>query len=473
MTARSSHYDLIAIGAGPAAQAAAIQASALGRRAAVVDRDATLGGESTTAGAIAMQTLRAAVIELTGQATGAYRNGYRSGRTVTVDDLFWRTRAVMQRAQDGVHDRLRRSGVDLLAGSASFVDPQTLVVAGADARRSVTADRFVIAAGTRAARPADIAFDDRTVLDSDGILGLARVPRRLTVVGGGVIGLEYASIFAALGVHVTLVDGRARVLDLVDPDVVDELLYHLQGRGVVLRLSEAVSAVERSRSGTIAAELRGGGSLLSDALVYAGGRRGATDDLGLAAAGLAADARGRIAVGADYRTAQPHILAAGDVIGAPGRASAAAEQGRLAALSAFGRWRGTRLGLVPTGVFTIPEIASVGEQEQTLRDDGVPYVLGLARYRELPRGEIAGDRAGLLKLVVHTETRRLLGVHVLGTAATELVHVGQAVIAGSLTVDYLTDAVFTAPAFAEGYRVAAIDAAERLETFAERSPRAA
>jgi NAD(P) transhydrogenase len=372
-----------------------------------------------------------------------------------------------------IADQLRRNGVRVFHGAASFVDPHTLEVRGEHGPYRLEAERIVIAVGTTPARPPGVEFDDRTVLDSDGILHLRDLPRTLTVIGGGVIGLEYASMAAALGVHVTLVEQRPRILDFVDDEVVEALQYHLRGLGLVFRLGESVESVRRPGTGGAVTLLASGKELPSDVVVYAAGRQGATDGLNLAAAGLEADGRGRIAVDEHYRTAQPSVFAAGDVVGFPSLAATSMEQGRLAALAAFDRPAHSIGAILPYGVYTIPEISFVGLTESELTRRAVPYVVGLCRYRELARGEIAGDRAGLLKLLVHAGTRRILGVHVFGTNATELVHVGQTVMAGDLPVDYLVDAVFNVPTFCDAYKVAALDAANRLNEIDERPAAAA
>jgi NAD(P) transhydrogenase len=453
-------YDLIAIGSGPAGRCAAVEAAKLGKRAAVVEREA-IGGVSTNVGTVPSKTLRAAVVELTGQGHGLYRNAYRARRELTTDDLFWRTYQVIEHEREAIHDDLRRNSVDVIAGSASFVDPHTLRVDAAGGQRLLQSERLVIAAGTRPVRPVAIDFDDRTVLDSNGILRLSELPRTLTVIGGGVIGLEYASMAAALGVRVTLVERRARLLGFVDWQLVEALQYHLRGRGVVFRLGEEAVAVERQVGGRAVTCLLGGERLSSEVVLHAGGRRGATDELNLEAAGLEADAHGRIAVERDYRTAQPHIFAVGDVTGLSRLASTATEQGRRAARAAFGH-ASAGDGVLPFAIYTIPELSFAGRSEPELIAEGVPFVAGVARYRELPRGEIAGDRSGLLKLLVHTQSRRVLGVHILGTSATELVHLGQLAITAGLEVDYFAHAVFNAPTFADAYKVAAVDAADRL-----------
>jgi NAD(P) transhydrogenase len=456
-------YDLVAIGSGPAGQKAAIQAAKLGKRAGLVEREKALGGVSTNTGTIPSKTLRAAVIELAGLAQhGVYGSAYRIKREITVDDLLWRTKHVIEHEREVIHDQLRRNHVDVLSGHASFLDPQTIKVRSGEDTHAVHADRCVIAVGTTPARPAGVDFDDRTVLDSDGILQMCEVPRKLTVVGGGVIGLEYASVAAALGAHVTLVEKRRQILDFVDGEIVEALQYHLRGLGLVLRLGEEVAAVERLASGGAVTHLESGKRIPSEIVLYAAGRQGATADLGLEAAGLESDARGRIAVDEQYRTAQRHIFAAGDVIGFPSLAATSMEQGRLAALAALDEPAKSMPTLLPYGIYTIPEISYVGLNERELTEAAVPYVIGLARYRELARGEIAGDRSGLLKLLVHCDTRELLGAHVFGTNATELVHVGQTLMAAGGKVDHLVEAVFNVPTFSDAYKVAGLDAVNRL-----------
>jgi NAD(P) transhydrogenase len=455
-------YDLVAIGSGPAGQRAAVQAAKLAKRVAIVERKAVLGGVSANTGTLPSKTLRAAILELTGQANGIYGSTHRLKHEITIDDLVWRTHQVIEHEREVIDDQLRRNCVDVLSGAASFVDPHTLDVRGAAGSRRVVAKHVVVAVGTTPARPRNVDFDDRTVLDSDGILRLGQLPRTLTVVGGGVIGLEYAAMAAALGIHVTLVEKRPRILDFVDDEIAEALQYHLRGLGLVLRLGEEVEAVERLDGGGAVIHLRSGKRLPSEIVLYTAGRQGSTADLNLAAAGLEADERGRIAVGSDYRTAQPHIFAAGDVIGFPSLAATSMEQGRLAALEAFGQPASSLPALLPYGIYTIPEISFVGRGERELTEAAVPYVAGFARYRELARAEIAGDRTGMLKLLVGTETRELLGVHIFGTAATELVHVGQTVMAAGLPVDYLVDAVFNVPTLADAYKVAGLDAVNRL-----------
>ncbi len=452
-------YELLVIGSGPAGRRAAIQGAKLGRRVAIVERR-ELGGVSVNWGTIPSKTLREAIVYLTGlsQRT-AYGESYRVKEEITIEDLHLRTQQVIDREVDVVRNQLLRNHVSILAGTARFLDPHTLAVAGAD-ERHVIAERIVIATGTRPARPAAVEFDERTILDSDGLLQLDRVPASVLVVGAGVIGIEYASMFAALGAKVTVVEKRARLLDFVDAEIAEGLQYHLRDLGVVFRLGEEVTAVDRHEAGALTI-LGSGKRVASDVVLYAAGRQGETEDLDLASAGLDADERGRIAVNREYRTAVDHIYAAGDVIGWPALAATSMEQGRLASAHAFGI--DASMGqLLPIGIYTIPEISYVGRTEEELTASAVPYEVGISRYRELARGNILGDTYGMLKLLVSPSDHTILGVHVLGRNATEVVHIGQMVMGLGGTIDHLVDAVFNYPTLAESYKVAALDAKNRL-----------
>ncbi len=452
-------YDLLVIGSGPAGQKAAIQAAKLGRRVAIVERR-ELGGVSVNWGTIPSKTLREAILYLTGLTQrSAYGESYRVKEEITIEDLRLRTEQVIQREVDVVHNQLLRNHVAVIEGNARFLDPHTVALsAGAD--RKLSADRFVIATGTRPVRPPAVEFDGRTILDSDDLLLLDHIPASGIVVGAGVIGIEYASMFAALGVKVTVVEKRARLLDFVDDELAEGLQYHLRDLGVVFRLGEEVTAVDQL-DGAALTHLASGKRVASDVVLYAAGRQGETADLDLENAGLEADERGRIAVGPDYRTAVDHIYAAGDVIGWPALATTSMEQGRAASAHAFGE-AASMSDLVPIGIYSIPEISYVGRTEEELTAAAVPYEVGVSRYRELARGQIMGDTYGMLKLLVSPADRTILGVHVLGSNATELVHIGQTVMALGGTVDYLVDAVFNYPTLAEAYKVAALDARNRL-----------
>jgi NAD(P) transhydrogenase len=459
-------YDLLVIGSGPGGQKAAIAAAKLGRRAAVIERTDMVGGVCINTGTIPSKTLREAILYLTGLTQRElYGQSYRVKQDITVQDLSARTRHVVGREIDVIMHQLARNHVTMLTGTGHFVDPHTVGIRGGPVERQVSAENIVIATGTRPARPESVDFDDRTIVDSDGILSLERIPSSMVVVGAGVIGLEYASMFAALGTKVTVVERRAGMLEFCDAEIVESLRYHLRDLAVTFRFGESVAAVERHARGTITV-LESGKRIPSDTVLYSAGRHGMTDDLGLANAGLETDARGRIHVGPDFRTKVPHIFAVGDVIGFPALAATSMEQGRLAAYAAFGEPANSLGDLLPIGIYTIPEISYVGKSEAELTDASIPYEVGISRYRELARGQILGDSYGMLKLLVSLEDRCPLGVHVFGTNATEIVHIGQTVMGNGGTVDYLVDAVFNYPTLAEAYKVAALDAVNKMRAVA-------
>lgn len=457
---KSEHYDLLVIGSGPAGQKAAVQAAKLGHSVALVERH-ELGGVSVNWGTIPSKTLREAIVYLTGLSQRAtYGQSYRVKEVITVEDLRLRTQGVIAREVDVVRDQLMRNDVHIMHGSARFLDAHTVAVSGGYEERHLTGERIVIATGSRPVHPPEVEFDDRTILDSDGLLLLDRIPHSVVVVGAGVVGIEYASMFAALGAKVTVVEKRRRLLDFCDAQVAEGLQYHLRDAGVVFLLGEQVIAVEGHADGALT-QLASGKRVASEVVLYAAGRQGETDDLELERAGLEANERGLLAVGPDYRTTVEHIFAAGDVVGWPALAATSMEQGRLASAHALGEDASMR-ALLPIGIYTIPEISYVGRTEEELTEAAVPYEIGISRYRELARGQILGDIHGLLKLLVSREDRTILGVHVLGTNATELVHIGQTVMGLNGTIDYLVDSVFNYPTLAEAYKVAALDARNRL-----------
>jgi NAD(P) transhydrogenase len=458
-----SDFDLVVIGSGPSGQKAAVQAAKLRRRVAVVECQDRVGGVCLNTGTIPSKTLREAALYLTGLTQRSlYGQSYRVKEDLTIEDLLWRTQRVIEQETDVVRDQLSRNHVELLPGEGSFGGPHTIRVASAGGEREVSADYVVVAVGTTPARPASVEFDERTIIDSDGILNLDRIPDSLLVVGAGVIGIEYAAIFAALGSKVTVVEQRDALLDFCDRQIVEALQYHLRDLGVTFRLRETVTSVERFEEGTVT-HLQSGKQILSDVVLYSAGRQGATGPLRLENAGLEADARGRIAVDERFRTTVEHVYAVGDVIGFPSLAATSMEQGRLAACDAFGvETDVTPREVMPIGIYTVPEISFVGRTEEQLTDAALPYEVGISRYHELARGQILGETHGLLKLLVDAESRCLLGVHAFGSGATELVHIGQAVMALGGTVDYLVGAVFNYPTLAESYKVAALDATNKL-----------
>ncbi len=456
-------FDVLVIGSGPGGQKAAIAAAKLDRRVGIVERPDMLGGVCLNTGTIPSKTLREAVLYLTGlDQREMYGQNYRVKDEITIGDLTARTRHVVSRENDVVRNQLSRNRVVLHTGTARFTGPHSVAIADASGRaRDITADKIIIATGTRPARPDTVAFDDKSILDSDGILHLERVPRSMIVAGAGVIGIEYASMFAALGTKVTVVEQRDRMLEFCDLEVVEALKYHLRDLAVTFRFGETVTAVESRPEGAIAA-LASGKRIPADTVMYSAGRQGMTDELDLPAAGLAADARGRIKVGEFFQTSVPSIYAVGDVIGFPALAATSMEQGRLAAHHACGEPIHEVSPLQPIGIYSLPEISFIGRTEDQLTRDCVPFEVGVSRYRELARGQIIGDSYGVLKLLVSPVDRSLLGVHVFGTGATELVHIGQAVMGCGGTVDYLVDAVFNYPTLAESYKVAALDATNKM-----------
>jgi NAD(P) transhydrogenase len=460
-------FDILVIGSGPAGQKAAIQASKLGRRVGIVERRHMVGGVCTNTGTIPSKTLREAVLYLTGaNQREIYGDSYRVKADVTVRDLAERTDRVIAREIDVIRNQLQRNHIQLITGQASFASPHTVEIRQEDGgTMSPSARQVIVAVGTSPARPANVDFDDRTVIDSDGLLQLGQIPASLVVVGAGVIGIEYASMFAALGTKVTLVERRPHMLEFCDDEIVEGLQHHLRDLGVVFRFGEEVVGVERLEGGTITT-LGSGKRIAADAVFYSAGRQGATDGLNLEVAGLSADERGRIAVDAEFRTEVPHIWAVGDVIGFPSLAATSMEQGRLAARAACGEPCSHAVELLPFGIYSIPEISFVGKTEQELTAGGIPYEVGISRYRELARGVILGDTYGLLKLLVSPDDGRLLATHILGTGATELIHLGQCVIALDGTIEYFVDAVFNYPTLATAYKVAALDAANKFGALA-------
>jgi NAD(P) transhydrogenase len=462
-------YDLLVIGSGPAGQRAAIQGAKLGKRVGIIERKAMVGGLCINIGTIPSKTLREAVIHLSGyREKGLYGASYTVKQNITMADLLFRTEHVVRHEIDVIRHQLQRNRVDVLAGAAAFADPHTLRLSDADGQghHDLRAGTILVATGTHATRDGHIPFDGQRILTSDDIVGMTELPRTLVVVGAGVIGCEYASIFAALGVRVTLIDKRTRLLPFVDAEITDALAYHLRESRVTLRLGEEVHGMEPfvdERGGERVKVLLGSGKqIVADKALHSVGRTGATDRLGLGEAGLTADERGRLKVNEHYQTEVPHIYAAGDVIGFPSLASTSMEQGRLAVCHAFGAEAKSVPELFPYGIYTIPEISMVGRTEEDLTSAGVPYEVGKAHYREIARGQIMGDRTGTLKLIFHLDTRQLLGVHILGEGASELVHIGQAVLAFGGKVDYFINTVFNYPTLAECYKTAAFDGINRL-----------
>jgi NAD(P) transhydrogenase len=457
------NFDLVVIGSGPGGQKAAVAAAKLGKRVALVERSSRLGGVCVNTGTLPSKTLREAVTYFTGLTLRElYGRSYRLKADVTIGDLLKRAHFVVGRENDVIRDQLARNGVTILNGTARFADEHSVIVSGSSpGDELVSGEIIVIAVGTRPARPPTVAFDGRRVIDTDELLELDRIPGSLVVVGAGVIGIEYVSMFAALGAKVTVVEQRGRMLDHTDCEIVEALQYYLRDLDVAFRFNETVTGVETHDTGTVTI-LESGKHIPADAVMYAAGRQGATEELNCEKVGLEVSARGRLTVDDNYRTSVPHIFAVGDVVGYPALAATSAEQGRLAALAAFGERTHSLKGLLPIGIYTIPEISYVGRTEEQLTAEATPYEVGVARYRELARGAIVADLHGMLKLLVSPSDRTVIGVHIVGTAATEMVHIGQTVMALGGTIDYLIDAVFNHPTLSEAYKVAALDAANKL-----------
>lgn len=465
-------YDLCVIGSGPAGTRAAIQAAKLGHRVAVIERREVVGGVAINTGTIPSKALREAILKLVGHESAMpSAHDFQAARNATFTGLLGSCQRVIKSEIDVITGHFRRNGIDVIHGDAQFVSDRQLAVIGSRANEIIDAERFLIGVGTRPARPESIPFDGRNIITSDEVLELPYLPNSIMVIGGGVIGTEYASMLQQLGVNVTLVEARPRLLDFVDAEIVEALQYHLRRAGMTLRLGEKVTRVEtieapeHARSGNremAQVILESGKSLRADCLLYAIGRQGATAELNLGAAGLEADHRGRVTVNENLQTAKAHIYAAGDVIGFPALASTSAQQGRQAACHMFGVACQSVPELIPYGIYSIPEISMVGWTESMLTEQEVPYESGIARYDEIARGALLGDEDGMLKMLVHQDTRHVLGVHAIGTGATELIHIGQAAIAHQATVDYFIDAVFNYPTLAECYKVAAYNAYNKL-----------
>ncbi|HIA09289.1 MAG TPA: Si-specific NAD(P)(+) transhydrogenase [Chromatiaceae bacterium] len=457
-------YDFIVIGSGPAGQRAAIQAAKLHKSVALIERKSVVGGVSLHTGTIPSKTLRETVLYLSGwRQRGFYGRSYRVKQNITAEDLLQRLEITIRHEVEVIQHQLFRNGVCVIDGSASFQDPHTILVQEHDGlEHTIHADKILIATGTSPHRPNDIPFDGSSVIDSDDILNLHNIPRSLTVIGAGVIGVEYASIFNALDTEVTLVDGRETMLDFVDGELVDEFIHHLRDRGVNLRMGESVSRVEKDDRGRVITYLESGRRICSEQVMFAAGRTGATATLGLDKAGLEADSRGRIKVNENYQTDVAHIYAAGDVIGFPSLASTSMEQGRISACHAFGLAAHSCPENFPFGIYGVPEISLVGLTEQDARAKGIAYETGTAQFREISRGQILGLREGMLKMLFSLEDQRVLGVHIVGEGATELIHIGQAVMALGGTLSYFVENVFNYPTLAEAYKVAALDAYNKM-----------
>jgi NAD(P) transhydrogenase len=457
-------YDLAVLGSGPSGQRAAVAASKMKKRVVVIEGRAVVGGVCINTGTIPSKTMREAVLHLSGyNYRNVYGMNYRVKEKITMGDLAFRVQAVIKTEVDVTEAQLSRNGIDIVHGLARFIDPHHVQVEGPQTDTTIEAEKIIIAVGTRPAASEKVPINGRTIINSDQVLEMPNLPRTLIVVGGGVIGVEYTCMFATLGVRCTLIEKRNKLLEFADQEIVETLSYHLRDSRVTMRLGEEVQMVEELADGTVVANLESKKRVSGDALLYAVGRQGAIDDLNLAAAGLEADNRGRIPVDEHYQTKVEHIFAVGDVVGFPSLASVSMEQGRIAAARAFNDTKtSSNPSFYPYGIYTIPEISFIGKTEEQLTDEDVPYEVGMGYYRETARGQIRGDTTGRLKLIFHRDTRSVLGVHIIGEGASELVHIGQAVMTLGGTVDYFVETVFNYPTLAECYKAAAFNGLGRL-----------
>jgi NAD(P) transhydrogenase len=464
MDNNSFDLDLLCVGSGPAGQRCAVQAAKLGKRVAVVEKQRCIGGVCIETGTIPSKTFREAVRRFYSR-PGLEASGLAKARVrPTMEQLVEHVGRVIEREIEIVQDGLTRNDVQIVRGRASFVDANTVQVESFEGIRKFRAQNILVAVGTRPGDVPGIAPDGITIITSDTVLDLEKLPQTMAVVGAGVIGIEYASMFAALGVQVTVIDQRPRPLEFLDAEIIDELIHQLRKANVTFRCGEAVARVDVAqapqRKGLI--QLDSGKHIVTDVILYSAGRVGATDSLNLESIGIKPDSRGRLLVDDHYRTNIPHIYAAGDVIGFPALAATSSEQGRLAACHMFGvpsQPMGTHF---PVGIYAIPEVSMVGATEQELTKQKIPYETGVARYKEISRGQIVGDDSGMFKMLFHRDDRRLLGCHCIGSGATELIHVGQAVLGLGGGLDYFLNTVFNYPTLAECYKVAAYNAANKL-----------
>jgi NAD(P) transhydrogenase len=456
-------YELVVIGSGPGGQRAAIQAVKAGKRVALVEKQSAVGGVCINTGTIPSKTMREAVLHLSGfYDQSFYGANYHAKDHITMADLNFRVQRVIENEVSVIGDQLKRNGVDLIHGLGRFTDPHHIRVENSNGFSELEAEYIILATGTKPAANPKVPTNGRNIINSDQILAMPQVPRTLIVVGGGVIGVEYACMFATLGVRVIIVEKRPRLLEFADTEMVEALSYHMRDRRATMRLNEEVDSVEELPDGKVAANLVSKKRIIADSLLYAVGRGGNVEPLNLPAAGLTADDRGRIKVDADFRTSQPHIFAVGDVIGFPSLASVSMEQGRIAAARAFGLDVQSDPAGYPYGIYTIPSISFIGKTEEQLTDSDVPYEVGVAYYREIARGQISGHTDGRLKLLFHRETLELLGVHIFGEDAAELLHIGQAVMLLKGKITYFKNTVFNYPTLAECYKTAAFNGLNRL-----------
>ncbi|MFN3320704.1 Si-specific NAD(P)(+) transhydrogenase [Rhizobium sp. TH135] len=459
-----NQYDFVVIGSGPAGRRAAIQAAKLEKKVLVIEKGTRVGGVSVHTGTIPSKTLRETALNLTGwRERGFYGRSYRVKQEINADDLRRRLLITLDHEVEVLEHQFSRNRVQQMRGTARFIDAQTIEVTKEDGEvLHVQAKSVLLAVGTRPFKPSHIPFDGSSIIDSDEILEIKELPRSMIVIGAGVIGIEYATIFSALDTAVTVVEPRDTMLDFIDKEIVEDFTYQLRDRNMKLIFGQTVEGVEKV-DGKCRVTLKNGRVLTAEMVLFAAGRVGAVDSLNLEAAGLEADNRGRLKVNPEtFQTAVPSIYAAGDVVGFPSLASTSMEQGRIAARHAVGAPAHEPPQFFPYGIYAVPEISTCGLTEEEVIQRSIPYETGIAHFRETSRGHIMGLDSGMLKMIFSLKTRRLLGVHIVGEGATELVHIGQAVLNLKGTVEYFVENTFNYPTLAEAYKIAGLDAWNRM-----------
>lgn len=458
-------YDLIVVGSGPAGRRAAVQAAKLGKSVLVIERGRRVGGVSVHTGTIPSKTLRETALNLTGwRERGFYGRSYRVKQNISAADLQRRMLITLDHEVEVLEHQFARNRVSEMHGNAVFIDANTLEVAKTDGEvLRVHGTSILLAVGTRPYRPSHIPFDGEAIIDSDEVLEIKSLPRSLTVIGAGVIGIEYATIFSTLDTQVTVIETRETMLEFIDKEIVEDFTYQLRDRNMKLIFGQGIDSVSRDESGKCRIVLKNGRIVISEMVLFAAGRVGATDTLNLSAAGLEADNRGRIKVNPEtFQSDVPNIYAAGDVVGFPSLASTSMEQGRIAARHAVGAPANDPPQFFPYGIYAVPEISTCGLTEEEVIQRGIPYECGIAHFRETSRGHIMGLESGMLKMIFSLKTRRLLGIHIVGEGATELIHIGQAVLNLKGTVEYFVENTFNYPTLAEAYKIAGLDAWNRM-----------